>query len=156
MNKEGTYNICSNCKLKPNCCTHFDKIDAPVLNDIEKNIIMNKIKKKDFFHKTNEKLYRLKTVDNHCIFYINNHCTIYNIRPTDCKLYPFDIIKKNNKYYLILYELKCIKNQDFSIYQENIEKLVNEIKPWIEDFTDIRNFAKLKNIKYKIIKEINI
>lgn len=77
-------------------------------------------------------------------------------RPVDCRLYPFDIIKSNDRYYLILYLLNCINYESFYIENHNIDSLINDITTWISEFTDEQNYTKMKTKKYTIIKEIKI
>lgn len=66
-------------------------------------------------------LYQLKRqIDNsNCIFYNNNQCTIYDIRPIDCKLFPYDIkLEKDGNYYLVYY-----KSNNCQIVNENIKNI---------------------------------
>ena len=156
MNSNGCFYHCTNCKIQSNCCSNFDKINAPVLNKEEVNNIKNSVENKDFFNTISNNLYSLKTKDNKCIFYINDKCTIYNNRPLDCRLFPFDIINKNNKYYLILYNLKCLNTLEFKHNLDNINNLIENIIPWIKDFTKDTNYTKMNNFNYTIIKEIII
>ena len=151
--KRGCFNICSNCMLDINCCSVFDKINSPVLNKEELIKIREFLKNDNFYDVIDENLFKLKVKNNKCIFLNNGKCTIYNYRPIDCKLYPFDIIKKDSKYYLILYSLNCIENK-IEYETKSINSLIDSLYPWIDDFTDERNYTKMKTLKYKIIKEI--
>lgn len=74
----------------------------------------------------------------------------------DCRLYPFDIIKNNDRYYLILYLLNCINYAFFYAENPNIDSLINDVISWINEFTDEQNFTKMKTKKYETIKEIKI
>ena len=154
MSNNGCFQYCSKCKISPNCCESFNNINAPVINKNEIIKIKEYTNLNDFYDLLNNQLYSLKTKDGKCIFYKNNKCSIYNIRPSDCRLFPFDIIKLDNKYYLILYELHCINYKTFKKLSNNIETIVENILPWINEFTDKRNYDKMNNIKYFIIKEI--
>lgn len=154
--KEGTFQYCSNCNLNPICCSNFNIINAPTLNRDELEKIKSFVENDKFYNKIEEELYSLKVKNDNCIFYKDNKCEIYDIRPNDCRLYPFDIIKRNDKYYLIIYCLDCFRYRDMEKEIPNIELIVNNIKPWIDNFTDERNFTKMKDKKYKIIKEIKI
>lgn len=77
----------------------------------------------------------------------------YNSRPYDCRLYPYDIKKINGRFFLVLYKLDCIQYKNFS---ENVDYLIEKIKPFIDTFTDIRYNNKLNELEYIIIKEIDI
>jgi Fe-S-cluster containining protein len=109
----------------------------------------------EFYIAVDKNIYKLKTNNNKCIFLKNGRCSIYENRPLDCRLYPFDIIKKDSKYYLILYQLDC--TSDYKIVDDVncVNNLIDKIRPWIEDFTDNRNYTKMKNLKYIIIKQIS-
>jgi hypothetical protein len=155
MKKSGTYTKCSRCKEKINCCCYFDKIDLPVLNDSEVKKI-GEVSNFDFYDKISDNMYRLKRCENKCIFYKDDECIIYDIRPIDCQLYPYDIIKKDDEYYLIIYLISCIDVDEFIKENPCSEELINKIIPWIDEFTNEDNYTKLKNYKYKIIKKINI
>ncbi len=74
------------------CCT-IDKFCPPPLckNEIRK---IKTIGMDDFYQKSGE-LFTLKTKSNgYCIFFSNKHkkCKIYDIRPFDCRIFPFDFV----------------------------------------------------------------
>ena len=153
-NNLGCFTQCTSCPTKGGCCASFNKINSPTLNKDELNNIKKRIKNDQFYKKINENLFQLKVKNKKCIFYQNNNCIIYHERPIDCKLYPFDIIKKDENYYLIIYLLDCININNFITENHNIDRLVNLVTPWIENFTDKRNFTKMKKLNYRIIKKI--
>lgn len=157
MNKEkGCYKDCTNCSLSQKCCSCFDKINAPTLNKNEVNKIIKSINEYSFYDKVSENIFQLKTINNECIFYKNGKCSIYDNRPIDCRLYPYDVIKDGDKYYLIIYLIDCINVDGFLKDNPLDEELIKLIIPWIEDFTNEINYTKMKKCKYKIIKEIDI
>jgi Fe-S-cluster containining protein len=154
MESIGTYKICTHCIYTENCCCSFNKINSPVLNEDEIQAIKNYINKNNFYEKKDTNLYNLITKNSKCIFYQNNKCTIYKKRPIDCRLFPLDIIRKDKKYYLIIYLLECIDETKIIEEIKDIDYLIAQVKPWIEIFTKDENYTKMKNLKYKIIKEI--
>lgn len=156
INTLGSFKICISCKFKGECCYSFDKINNPCLNEEELIQIKKNNENDNFFLKIDDGLFNLKTIRGKCIFLKNGKCSIYQNRPTDCKLFPFDIIKQNSKYYLILYSLNCYDNSNIQEDMSNLDDLINSIIPWIEKFTDERNYTKMKKLKYQIIKEITI
>lgn len=157
INKEkGSYKDCMNCSLRIKCCSNFDKINAPVLSEDEVGIIMKHTDNNNFYNIKDDKIFQLKTIDNECFFYKNGRCNIYNYRPIDCRLYPYDIIKDDHKYYLIIYLINCINVEEFLKNNPLDDELIKIIIPWIEDFTNEINYTKMKNYKYKIIREIDI
>ena len=60
----------------------------------------------------------------------------------------------NSKYYLILYQLGCVEEYTVVDNFDCLDDLIEKIKPWIIDYTDDRNYIKMKRLKYKVIKEI--
>jgi len=154
--KCGTFSECTNCNSNPVCCSYFDEINPPSLNKEELDNIKDIIGNDDFYNILDENLFTLKTNGNNCIFYNDNKCGIYDNRPLDCRLYPFDIMQIEEKYYLVLYVLSCINYDNFQNNTSSIDSLINDFAPWIESFTDERNFTKIKKKEYKIIKEIKL
>ena len=156
MDKLGCFNDCKSCKLSENCCSLFNKINSPVLNKEELDRIQKNVSNNEFYESIDSNLFHLKIKSNVCVFYKNGKCSIYNCRPIDCKLYPFDIIKNCSKYYLIIYKLDCIDIDKLMKESTDIDILINLIIPWIDKFTDERNYTKMKELDYKVIKEIKL
>ena len=107
LNKNsGTYSHCSNCKLEKNCCKDFYNIDNIVITNKEKEVIVSKVGTAydKYFAKINKEAYNILDIDGVCPFY-DNCCTIYAIRPSDCRMFPYDIKEIKGKYYLIQYDL---------------------------------------------------
>ena len=146
--RTGTYNHCSKCQ-EAFCCKSFDKIDNPILfeDEVEK---LRKLFDIDKYLIKNRNSYCIKTVDNVCPFY-KNGCSIYEHRPRDCRLFPFDIDKIDGKYYLVLYNIKCLSK---NVENENIDELINEFKDYAQEYTSPTLAKKVSNLPYKIIKEI--
>ena len=155
MNNSGCFKHCTNCSSEVVCCSYFDKINAPVLNKEELQKIKEIVKNEQFYEVLGKNLFSLKLTVNNCIFYKDSRCVIYDNRPVDCRLYPFDIIRRSERYFLILYLLDCIDFDSFYCENYELDSLINDIIPWINDFTDEQNFTKMKNKRYRIIKEIS-
>lgn len=152
----GNFKQCENCKINGECCKSFCEINSPCVNNQELKQIKDITKSDNFFIKVDDNLFNLKNYTGKCIFYKNGKCSIYQNRPTDCKLFPFDIIKKNSRYYLILYLLDCYDYDNIKKEIINLDNLIDKIIPWIDKFTDKRNYTKMQKLKYKIIKEVNL
>ena len=58
-----------------------------------------------------------------CIFFDeqNIRCTIYENRPFDCEMYPFDIMWYENDYYWIVYS--CNLDSNWEWCEEHLQKL---------------------------------
>ncbi|MBP3619863.1 MAG: YkgJ family cysteine cluster protein [Clostridia bacterium] len=150
----GTYNHCSNCKIKKNCCCDFDdEIDNIVTTVAEKEKIIGRLgtSVEKYFRPINEEAFNILNIDSVCPFY-KNGCSIYDIRPSDCKLFPYDLKEIDGKYFLIKYNLPCgSKNVN-----ENVDAVVKELLPIITTYTDKKIEEKVNNLPFDIIKEIKI
>ncbi len=151
---DGTYTHCSDCKIKKNCCCDFDdEIDNIVTTVKEKEQILQRVGKtyEKYFLKINNEAFNILNVKGICPFY-NKACTIYDIRPSDCRLFPYDLKEINGKYYLIQYDLPCgSKNVN-----EDVDEVIDVLKTIITTYTDKKIEERVNNLEYRIIKEINV
>ncbi len=174
-NNLGTFNLCHNCvNSKANCCSNSE-IDSPMLLPHEAQEIAKEMNIKisefateiDFSLLNNDNylksLYQLKRQENSnaCYFYKNNKCSIYDIRPIDCRIFPYDIkLEKDGNYYLVYYPTNnCnIKNTDFAdlkMISYNTRLFIRLLLPYLREWTDpycSKNLTKKEN--YKIICKI--
>lgn len=151
--KDGTYSHCTECKLKHNCCNDFDSsIDNIMVTKNEKDIILDR-KGDDYakyFKSISENAYHLINVEGSCPFYSEEGCSIYDIRPSDCRLFPYDIKNIDNNYYLIKYDLPC----GSANVKELPEKCIETLFEIIDIYTSKDNEKLVNNLPYKIIKKI--
>lgn len=150
----GTYSHCSNCKIKKNCCCDFDdEIDNIVTTISEKETIINCLGKEveKYFQPINDTAYNILNINAVCPFY-NNGCTIYDIRPSDCKLFPYDLKEIDGKYFLIKYDLPCGSKS----VTENVDPIIKNLLPIIETYTNKKIEERVNNLPYIIVKEIKI
>ena len=150
-NNDGTYKHCSKCQMEKNCCCEFDKIDNIITTVSEKNEIVKRLgaSAEMLFKLINDGAYNIINNQSVCPFY-NQGCTIYDIRPSDCRLFPYDIKNIDGKHFLIKYDMPCgSKNVD-----ENIDGVVEVLKTIIKTYTDKKRNEKVDRLSYIIIKEI--
>jgi len=174
-NNLGTFNLCSNCVGKDATCCCDSQVDSPMLLPNEAETISKKmqIPKEDFCNKIDlaqinndyslKDLYQMKRIkeDNSCYFYRNNQCTIYDIRPIDCRIFPYDIkLEKDGNYYLVYYKSdKCqIMNENLSnikMVSYNTRLFLRLLLPYLREWSDKYCCANLtKNKTYEIICKI--
>lgn len=174
-NNLGTFNLCHNCvNAKASCCSN-PNVDSPMLlpkeaNEISKlnNIEINKFAKKvnfaTMYNDNNLKsLYQMKRQVNSssCYFYKDCKCMIYDIRPIDCRIFPYDIkLEKDGNYYLVYYltsncEIKNVDLKDLTIVSYNTRLFLRLLLPYLREWSDSYCTANLtKNENYKIICKI--
>lgn len=132
-NNLGTFNLCSNCVGKSATCCCNPNVDSPMLLPKEAETISKStnISVEEFANRINfskmyddaslKELYQMRRQENNnkCYFYKNNQCTIYEIRPIDCRIFPYDIkLENDGNYYLVYY-----KSKDCQIMNENIKDI---------------------------------
>ena len=152
----GTFNLCSNCVGKNSSCCCDTNVDSPMLLPNEVEVIAKKmqIEKESFSKKidlakmnnddTLKDLYQMKRdkKTNSCCFYKNNCCTIYDIRPIDCRIFPYDIkLENDGNYYLVYYKSdKCqIMNEELKnikMVSYNTRLFFRLLLPYIREWSD--------------------
>lgn len=174
-NNLGTFNLCGKCvNSKANCCSNA-VVDSPMLLPNEALEISNAMHEKindfaelvDFasMHNDNtlKSLYQMKKQHNSnaCHFYKDCKCTIYNIRPLDCRIFPYDIkLENDGNYYLVYYltndcEIKHIDFDNIKSISYNTRLFLRLLLPYIREWSDPYCSSKLtKNENYKIICKI--
>ena len=142
----GTYSFCEGCnntccsKVKPN-----GRIEVPILLHGEAKKIEKSLKKEQYnFSITREDLGNgvkiIRTDSKGCYFYRHGKCDIYEIRPLDCRLFPFDIIEENGSLILIGYKSLSPFPLSKDLYVQNLEK-AESVLPFFKE--DIYTYARM-------------
>lgn len=174
-NNLGTFNLCHNCvNAKATCCSN-PSVDSPMILpnealEISKatNEDINEFAKKvDFASMYNDNslksLYQMKRQDNSsaCHFYKECKCSIYDIRPIDCRIFPYDIkLENDGNYYLVYYltnncEIRNIDLDNLKMVSYNTRLFLRLLLPYLREWTDSYCSTNLtKNENYKIICRI--
>lgn len=90
-----------------------------------------------------------------------NLCSVHTLRPFDCRLFPFDLIKDAGKFYWVIWDLNCpiLKNERdrFEEYLlEHETTLIPKFKDFLEEFNDWRDAEYKARYKYEILRELII
>lgn len=144
----GTFDFCSSCPTKSNCCTRirdFGAIEPPFLFASEIARIskvasggMTSIQTRSL--ETGEQIWMLRSNNPGCVFHVNGRCSIYNMRPVDCRLFPFDIRERaDGKLVWVVYTKLCPKAFDYSKYFEAAKILLSKLVPNVDE---VRRFAR--------------
>lgn len=158
--KKGTYSFCNSCVGKFDCCCNCNKIDMPIVlpSEAQKIETISRRVIKDFATKLTNNLYQMRRVDDDenkgCIFFNNNKCSIYENRPIDCRLFPFDFKEIDGEYWLIYYnsidickalptDITEIKN-----YAHNIRPLLDMLLPYMSECSDPIFSKRLEKQQY--------
>jgi len=158
-------NLCGNCDHK-NCCTDsaVPLVFSKELEIIKKNhsqyvdylqiveingISVNAIKKKKNL--------------TECIFWDDSTggCKIYESRPMDCRMYPFDIHYIDGSYHWIVYS--CNENSDWSWSETELKSLENhagfdDLMKNIDLFSEHTNMIlprESKKTPYVVLRKVN-
>ncbi len=88
----------------------------------------------------------------------NKLCIIHEIKPVDCKLFPFDIVMIDQKFYWIIREINCpiAKNEEvfekyLSVFEETI---IPHFIEYMEDYALFRYDELAEKWGCKIIREV--
>lgn len=164
---DGTYQFCSNCHIENKiCCCASDEIDMPILlkNEAQQiqalsprshrlKIFSNNIGQttiRQMKHKTFERDGRTHFA---CHFYDlrENKCTIYDKRPIDCRLFPFDIKldENTNEYWIGYYDELCERSLPD---ETTMKKYVHILRPFIFLLFPYANIITLDSVCPKLKK----
>jgi Fe-S-cluster containining protein len=155
ISNNGTFSFCNGCPSNKNCCTGRS-VDKALLTPQD----ISNISKKTGLHRSKYSLpsegflSEMKVSQNTCYFYQNSNCIIYDVRPIDCRIFPFDIRKDTKqKLILIWYLTACPKKINASFYEKKIEPLIRQISPYFEEFAEYRS-PLLDKHKYLVVKTL--
>jgi len=174
----GTYDFCTECHNEGTvCCCVSEKIDDPLLLPNETKNIVDWLKKEEkntkvptpyYFsdsikhcnatlqirkmkHSMNER----NTCGINCYFYNISHksCKIYEVRPIDCRLFPFDIIvnPENGELHVGYYQHLC---ERVLPRKSEMEKYAHILRPYLFLFYPYVHTTSLKKVSPKLYKEI--
>ena len=154
--------LCEKCE-HVSCCTGFD---APFLfeNDIKK---LSELGKEEFIEEikvANMKVKSLKKKSNstNCVFWDERKrtCQIYEDRPFDCKMFPFDIMKIDEQIMWIVFS--CNEESSWEWSEKYLQKLemdpsfVNIVQNiGIFQHTLETEFSENHPLPYKVIRKVN-
>ncbi len=142
----GTYSFCEGCndhccnKVKPN-----GRIEVPILlsGEVKKIEALSKENKNKFsiLKKGLGKGVRaIRTDSKGCYFYRHGKCDIYDARPLDCRIFPFDIIENDGRLTLIGYKSLSPFPLSKDLYVQNLEK-AESVLPFFKE--DIFTYARM-------------
>ena len=160
--KKGTYPFCNTCVGKFDCCCNCNEIDMPILlpNEAENISRISRSGVDEFAKKLTNNLYQMKRDNNDdpskgCVFFKNNGCTIYENRPIDCRLFPFDFKEIDGEYWLIYYNnihvCKALPTdkKEIDYCAHNIRPLLDMVLPYMSECSDPVFCQRLQNQSYK-------
>ena len=155
--------LCGTCSHK-NCCTDsavplvfstelkkIMKIDSQYLKHIQTIEINGK----------QVKTLKKKPNSTQCVSWNGDGCSIYESRPIDCKLYPFDILYLNDSYFWIVYS--CNPTSDWK-WSESYLQTLEDADGFVELMENIDVFSEHTNMvlpsesqktPYVILRKVN-
>jgi Fe-S-cluster containining protein len=141
--------LCHNCKGIP-CCTDFQ---FPYVSDEQADIIRNTYNIDFKFTKVNapnndtpELVIINKPETNECIFWNKeNGCSIYEKRPFDCRLFPFDIYLFDGVAHWVVFS--CNPDSDWTWSENSLKSFENDpaFKDYVESIYDEQDLDKIRS-----------
>ena len=163
MEKNPYAGLCDKCETI-SCCKDFV---TPLVTPEELNIILKKTGFRNFSipHQINGlSINSLKTKPStqECVFLDENQrCSIYEYRPFDCKIFPFDIYKINGEFTWVIYT--CNKDANWKWTDEILQKfekelLIPEFIKYLDAFSDINRMKDPNAVSYehKILRKVKL
>lgn len=148
------FEYCTSCGDSSICCSGSN-VDLPVLLPFEVDEIstLKHISDSNFI-KSHEnfsvKQMNEKGENKSCCYFFNEeqkNCSIYEYRPIDCRLFPFDIRKINGKFSLVFYTSACncmkFTKGEIKEYAYKMLPYAYIVRSYIEEYSDIRWSKKL-------------
>ena len=94
-----------------------------------------------------------------CPFLMDNRlCRIHAIKPVDCRLFPFDLLKDGEKFLWIIRELECpilMKEDRFEDYLRDFEdNIIPDFEPYMEEYALFRLDELMERYGYKVLREV--
>lgn len=161
---DGTFSFCATCPAESHCCRRIrtsDALEPPFLLRDEALTIAATTHKDlhDFIESEsiNEERLSLKSVEGKCVFYKSGSCSIYDLRPLDCRMFPFDIIEgEPGQFVWIVYDDLCPATFDHKKYFESAKRVVAQSS---YSTADLRCFADhgatiMKKHRYRVLEKI--
>lgn len=87
-------------------------------------------------------------------FFVNNKCSIYECRPIDCRLFPFDFKEIDGEYWLVYYNSVNIckalptNNDEIKNFAHNVRPLLDMLLPYMSECSDPIFSKRLNNQQY--------
>ena len=88
-------------------------------------------------------------------------CREHRLRPFDCRLFPFDLIKEEGKFIWVVWDVDCpilkYEKELFEDYlQEHETGLIPKIKDFLEDFNEWEDSEYKDRYSYEILRELRL
>jgi len=153
---EGTYPICGKCSSNADCCSRIVRggsVDLPVLlpQDVANIERYANVASSAFSVPANEAgVRRMLNGETGCYFYRHGKCVVYDARPIDCRLFPFDIIEKpDGRLVWIAYMSICPTQYDPTDYFDKVRRLLPRLSEHLRTFARIRvpGMLRLKTLE---------
>jgi len=85
-------------------------------------------------------------------------CLAHDIKPVDCRLFPFDLIIDGGKFFWIIREIDCLILKDEEIFEEYLKdferNLIPGFSPYMEDYALFRFDELAGKYGFRILREV--
>ncbi len=141
------YTSCKSCK-NGTCCANLDLCGAPPLFEArEYDAVMQWAEKSGWRDRVSFSLqngfYIPKITLKRCPFSVADGCAIYNLRPMDCRLYPYSVVSLDNRPVISLHTAMCPGRKPG--LEESIH---NQLSFLIHDWKNVRDFFLSRGRKH--------
>ena len=156
MSAEGSFSFCEGCPAHSNCCTG-KTVDLPVLTPADAQTISEKtgIPRPEFCSETEGQLLTMRArAGGGCYFYRDGKCGVYDVRPIDCRMFPFDIDRmESGQLTTIVYSTACPKPTYALKHAGRVSELMGDLEPYLDEYASIES-PKLERHQRQAVSQI--
>lgn len=144
---DGTFDFCRKCDAHNNCCVrkrhNLGLVANPPLlaREVTEIAAVTGRQIAEFSEETAPvgNGLALKQTDIGCFFYEGGRCGIYNARPFDCRIFPFDIREIEGQLNWIVYTGLCPVSFEYESHFVSVKKILQAMK--VEE-AELRSFSR--------------
>jgi len=85
-------------------------------------------------------------------------CDIHPIKPIDCRLFPFDLVKEDDRFFWIVRQIDCpitVNEENFENYLRDFEEnIIPDFDQYMEEYALFRYDELAERYGYKVLREV--
>lgn len=95
-----------------------------------------------------------------CAFFDKDElCAIHDIRPVDCRFFPFDVMNIGGNFFWVIWNVNCsiLKQKNFEPYLQEFEtELIPNFQEYLEDYSKFRLEENINECSFRVIRKIKL
>ena len=87
-------------------------------------------------------------------------CTAHDIKPVDCRLFPFDVVKIDGELQWIVWKFDCPVTADESGFEDYLvdmeERLIPGFRPYLDAYSSFRIDELFGKYSHKVLRKVSL